>query len=106
MLFLKIWWSGKPEVDQEIKNKFTETLKLAETGQLNNWEKESKHYISSIYIIKRLFHYLNITHFFQLLVQTKSYVSQTDQFYANLVCLNLSMKQHSFFILILSPIKH
>lgn len=69
-------------------------------------ESTSFYVLVEFFIIKRLFHYLNITHFFQLLVQTKSYVSQTDQFYANLVCLNLSMKQHSFFILILSPIKH
>ena len=47
----KVWWSGKPEIDQEIKEKFGETFKLAEADQLEEWKKESRGLLALIIVL-------------------------------------------------------
>ena len=48
--FNKVWWSGSTVVDQQIKDTFTETLKLAEAGHLDDWNEEPKGMLALIIV--------------------------------------------------------
>jgi uncharacterized protein (DUF924 family) len=38
----EIWFSGKEEIDEEIKTQFSEDLEKAQRGEYNNWENDPR----------------------------------------------------------------
>lgn len=47
----RIWFSGTPEVDQELREKFNHDLEMAISGDYDNWDKDPRSLLCLIIIL-------------------------------------------------------